>query len=217
MDSYTFGMIENTRDTILDVDGGSVDDGYICSSTWMKQAYKHRPFDFKRRVLETNISCRKTLLEREYYWLQQIKNEEIGKKYYNLHNHHFNHWSTNEDQRKTVGEKISTTNKGRKGTWTGKNLSEETKAKISQSLMGNKHSEETKAKRNANRHHEYNEEFRKKMSVAANNRSEETRQKISNNSKRLHIEGRIGMYGQKHSEETRRKMSEAARLRRLNK
>lgn len=30
---------------------GTPDDGYICSSPWMRQAYKHRPLDFKRRVL----------------------------------------------------------------------------------------------------------------------------------------------------------------------
>ena len=196
---------------------GSVDDGYICSSRWMRNSYRRRPSDFKRRIIETYIHDRTTLLEREYYWLSMIGDEEIGKKYYNLSKKHFGHWTTDTNQRKTISEKISAANKGRKGTWTGKHLPEETRAKISQSLTGNKHSEETKAKRNANRHHEYNQKFRNKMSLAATNRSEETRQKISDNNKRLHIEGRIGMYGRKHSDETRRKMSEAARLRNLNK
>jgi hypothetical protein len=33
---------------------GKENDGYVCSSPWMKQAYKHRPQDFKRKILKTD-------------------------------------------------------------------------------------------------------------------------------------------------------------------
>jgi hypothetical protein len=65
---------------------GHIDDGYICSSSWMKSAYKRRPDDFKRRVIESNISSISLMFEREYYWLKQIEQKELGTRYYNLHN-----------------------------------------------------------------------------------------------------------------------------------
>ena len=86
---------------------GTEDDGYVCSSWNMKAAYKRRPKDFKRRVLSKILTTKKALLEEEYRWLSLIKNEELGKRYYNLHNHHFNHWSTNEQSTLSLKEKIS--------------------------------------------------------------------------------------------------------------
>lgn len=86
---------------------GREDDGYICSSPWMKQGYRHRPNDFKRRILSRIYSNKKDLLEEEYRWLSKIGDHELGKRYYNLHNHHFGHWSTDESKRMTTGQKIS--------------------------------------------------------------------------------------------------------------
>src|SRR5271157_240647 len=86
---------------------GFENDGYICSSKWMKISFQRRPQDFKRRILEINICDKKQLLEEEYKWLQMIKKEELGNKYYNIHNHHFNHWVTNENSKLSVVEKIS--------------------------------------------------------------------------------------------------------------
>ena len=87
---------------------GNVDDGYICSSSNMKSAYNRRPKDFKRKILSKIYSDKKTLLEEEYKWLSMIKKEELGKRYYNLHNHHFNHWSSSETSKlKTLSERIS--------------------------------------------------------------------------------------------------------------
>lgn len=62
---------------------GTEDDGYICSSRWMRQSYKRRPKDFKRRILQHNLP-KQILKEEEYKWLKMIKKEELGKRYYNL-------------------------------------------------------------------------------------------------------------------------------------
>lgn len=47
------------------------------------------------------------------------------------------------------------------------------------------------------------------MTKAARSRSKETRQKIAENSRRLVAEGKVGMKGRKHSEETKKKMRES--------
>ena len=39
---------------------GTTDDEYICSSRWMKQAYKHRPYDFKRKIPTETIFLKKS-------------------------------------------------------------------------------------------------------------------------------------------------------------
>ena len=56
---------------------GTEDDAYVCSSPWMSQAYKHRPNDFKRRILEKVYSNKKQLLESEFKWISLIKESEI--------------------------------------------------------------------------------------------------------------------------------------------
>ena len=86
---------------------GKEDDGYICSSTWMMQAYKHRPNDFKRRILERVYSNRQDLLKAEYRWLSMIKEEEIKVRYYNLNIKATGHWSAYPENVKTIKEKIS--------------------------------------------------------------------------------------------------------------
>ena len=64
---------------------GTEDDGYICSSTWMKKSYKIRPQDFKRRILFfSNSISYLNLLEEEAKWLSLIPEDELGKKYYNI-------------------------------------------------------------------------------------------------------------------------------------
>lgn len=103
---------------------GHEDDGYICSSNRMRDAYRRRPQDFKRRVIRKNIP-RESLLEEEHKWLLLIPDDEMGKKYYNLSKRHFGHWSTNLDTR-NIRQKISDAGKGRI-------VSEETRAKMSAS------------------------------------------------------------------------------------
>jgi len=198
---------------------GSVDDQYICSSSNMKSAFKRRPFDFKRKILKSNIDNKKDLLLEEYKWLSMIKKEELGKRYYNLHNYHFNHWTLNEQTKITVGEKISRANKGdpRRSEWMKNRIvSEETKQKLREMNLGKKLSEETKMKISANHNRVYDQDFKDKMSSTAKNRSVETRNKISENNKRLQAEGKIGMRGKKHSPETIEKMKQSALKKSIN-
>lgn len=63
---------------------GSLNDGYVGSNYRLKCAYKNRPDTFKRRILEkhTNINS-KQLLQREQFWLNLIKPEELSVRYYN--------------------------------------------------------------------------------------------------------------------------------------
>lgn len=118
---------------------GFENDGYLCSSRWMRAAFKRRPQDFKRRIIETT-SNRGDLNNLEHKWLQMIREDEIGKKYYNLKNHRFGHWSEDECKRLSVGEKISQSHKNHPGGWghwkTGSKHSEETLRKLSESHKG---------------------------------------------------------------------------------
>jgi len=85
---------------------GTEDDGYVCSSRWMLQAYNKRPQDFKRRIL-TKIYTNKTdMFDQEQYWFSMIKSNELKIKYYNI-NLKWEHWIYDEYKEKTVREKIS--------------------------------------------------------------------------------------------------------------
>ena len=157
---------------------GTLDDGYVCSSSWMKKTYKIRPLDFSRRILSI-ITDRKELLVKEELWLGKIKDHELGKRYYNLKNTNIGHWSTDEDSLKKIRQKLSEKHKGRvyKSGW---HLTEEQKQHLSRMNKG--------------RPINYT-------------RSEETRKKISNNNKRLQRERRIGNH-KPHSDATKQKMSD---------
>lgn len=65
---------------------GHINDGYVCSSKWMRDAYRYRRHDFKRRIIE-KVENRNQLAEVEYKWLQMIPDEELGVRYYNLRKH----------------------------------------------------------------------------------------------------------------------------------
>jgi len=167
---------------------GEEDDGYICSSPWMKKSYKRRPDDFKRKIISRVYSNKKELLDEEYIYLSKIKDEELGKKYYNLSNRKPSHWSTDPQKKLTVGQKISAKNKANPdfGKWNcGKTLSEEQKKKISESTS-----------------------IAMKKRYKENPRTPETCKKIGENSKRLQREKKIGMHGRKHKPETIEKMKQ---------
>lgn len=128
---------------------GTESDGYICSSNRMRDAYRRRPDDFRRRILSRIYSNRMDLLEEEYRWLSKIKVEELGKRYYNLNKHQFGHWATVDGDRLSIGQKIAKTKVGKKR----KPFSEETKEKLriarakqASPSLGKMMSEETKVK-----------------------------------------------------------------------
>jgi hypothetical protein len=118
---------------------GFENDRYVCSSKWMNQAYKHRPYDFKRRIIKRNIQTRQEMYNEEIKWLKLIKPEEIkpindNPRYYNLNIKNNSTWHYNEQSRLTVGEKISAKKKGKKtgprDPSIGKAISEAKKGKV---------------------------------------------------------------------------------------
>ncbi len=90
---------------------GYENDNYICSSNRMRDAYKRRPSDFKRRILKKIFSSKQELLDEEFRYLSMIEQSELGKKYYNLTNHKNGHWMTIDEKAKSLKEKISVTAK----------------------------------------------------------------------------------------------------------
>jgi hypothetical protein len=105
---------------------GSPDDGYVCSSKWMKDAHKKRPDDFAREIVAVVDTSRKDLLRLEQYWLDRIHKSQFGKAVYNL-NGRVQVWHADDQKRKTTAEKISAGN-------LGKILTAETRAKISSAV-----------------------------------------------------------------------------------
>src|SRR5271157_2191389 len=104
---------------------GDENDRYICSSKWMLQAYKKRKEDFLREILEYVYTSKKDTFIAENKYLHEIKDEELGKKYYNLRNYGFIYWIKNKSSRLKVP--------WNKGIKTGKQ-SEETIKKRSETL-----------------------------------------------------------------------------------
>jgi hypothetical protein len=86
---------------------GTETDGYICSSTRMRNAYKRRPHDFRRKIVSKIYSSRADTINKEYEWLSLVTEEELGTKYYNLTKHKNGHWTTEEERFKSLSEKIS--------------------------------------------------------------------------------------------------------------
>lgn len=91
---------------------GNETDGYICSSKWMRDAYRRRPQDFRRRVIKTNLSREQMFLEEQRYF-NMIKPEEVKSRYYNLNIKNNEVWHKYDENIKTVGEKISAVKKGK--------------------------------------------------------------------------------------------------------
>lgn len=187
---------------------GTVDDGYICSSNRMRDAYRRRPQDFRRRIIQSNIS-QETLLAEEHKWLMLIPDDQLGIKYYNLRKHKWVHWYTDQNKKASIGEKISLANKGRKhpNRKSPSPFTKEHLAKMSARMKGNtitlgfKHSDETKQMMSEKRKGRLmSEEARRRISqtLMGHTHSDETKQKISETQK-----------GKKLSAETRLKMSQA--------
>jgi hypothetical protein len=94
---------------------GRPDDGYVCSSRNMRDNYRRRTSDFKRRILSTITTNREDLLAEEQRWIDMIKPKEFGRKYYNINAKVKTYlWWMNEDTKKQVSARI------RKGVKHGK-------------------------------------------------------------------------------------------------
>ena len=168
---------------------GLESDSYVCSSERMRSAYRRRPDDFKRRIVQ-RVYARELLLTEEHKWLSQIKDEELGKKFYNLNKQHFGHWSANPDAR-TIAQKISDAPGRREkiaAAHKGKTLTPEHREKLRQAKLGKKQSLELIAKRtigirNATKF--YSKEAREKIGNTHRGKvlSEEHKEKLSRNHK----------------------------------
>ena len=92
---------------------GSPDDTYICSSPWMKRAYKNRPHHFKRRIIKT-FTSREEMIKEEDRYLSMMKPDEFRTRYYNMRMGAWDLWHHKLQQNKTIGQKISAAKKGKK-------------------------------------------------------------------------------------------------------
>lgn len=150
---------------------GFEEDGYICSSRWMRKSFRRRPDDFKRRILKTNILSRRETYIAEQYYFDMIKPEELKTRYYNLclanykwgdkSEEEFNIYIEKQQNKKLsekTKEKIREARKSQVIT-----VSEETKEKIRQSLLGKTHTEERTEKRRGTKR---SDECKEKMKVA---------------------------------------------------
>lgn len=182
---------------------GLENDGYICSNTNMRNNYNRRKIDFRRRIIKRIYTNRNDTLNEEQRYLDMIKPEEFGVRYYNINSSVNSYiWWNNETTKKIVAEKISHAHQ---------TMEQRTGKKWGHWRIGKTftHSEESK----------------RKISEASKNCSIETRQKISNANKgRKHSEESKRKMseiqallkpnlGRKHSDETKRKMSIASRSR----
>lgn len=178
---------------------GDEDDGYICSSSWMKRAYKLRPSDFKRRIISRVTTNRLDLLKEEQRWFDMIKPEEIKTRYYNLKLTAHTVWHTIDEIKLSVGEKISRSKKGKN---TGKR----------DPSVGQKISE-TKKKKCAERKETtgsaFTEEHRKSLSECklGKTQSQESNQKRSKTLKSKYESGELIGRSEPLSHQTKSKIS----------
>ena len=136
MDKYGFVYIWYDRKRKMYYIGshwGTEDDGYICSSNRMRNAYNRRPEDFKRRILTKVFTTRADLLDKEQQWFDLVKRYDA---YYNLNFVVKNPWWADDDRKMTVGQKISKANTGRKPT-------DAQRENLRKSRIGKKHKPET--------------------------------------------------------------------------
>lgn len=186
------------------------DDGYICSSKFVKPLIEANPNDWLRQILMYSNNVSK-IRELEAYTLQDL-NAKHNPMSYNRHNNDGNFFPMIGGHSEETRRKMSKIKKGKpiseehrqkmiEGR-TGKKLgprSEETKRKISEAQKGIPKSEEQRQKnRDAQKGRPLKEEHRRKM--IGRIISEETKRKISETKK-----------GKSMSEETKRKISETKR------
>lgn len=121
---------------------GAEDDGYICSSNRMRDAYRRRPEDFKRRILNRFYDKSETF-QKEREWLKAVNKQD---RYYN-HVFDVYHWLLSKETSEIAKAKMSKSKMGRTSPRKGIKLSEETKEKLRVANTGKKYSDETKRKK----------------------------------------------------------------------
>jgi len=188
---------------------GTENDGYICSSTWMIKAYKIRRDDFKRKIISRIYTNRKDLLEEEYRWLSMIPEECLGKSYYNLRNKLIGHWSTDEQKRMTIAEKISESHK-KDPNWAhwsrGRIVSDETREKNRQATKRQFDNPEARNLASIKQSKVWtNPEYREHMSIVHRGKRSPCTQETNVNIRRA----QIGKPGKPQSEEAKNKVREA--------
>lgn len=163
---------------------GTIDDGYICSSNWMRDAYRRRPNDFRRKIIVKNLTRKEMYLE-EQRMFSMIKPEELKTRYYNLRlNTTVEPWHANPDKLLTVGQKISKANTGKKKPCTPQRA-----RKISEGKKGKRPN--------------WSEEGKTRLKEAAKNKivSDEQKEKISKGLKEYYTENESKSKGRKLSDE----------------
>lgn len=95
---------------------GSITDNYLSSSGWLSAEIRYRPNDFRRKIIRYFNNKQDAVLY-EYKLISLIKENEYGRKYYNL------------KQGKPKG--VAPWNKGKEGIY-----SDEHRKKISESRKG---------------------------------------------------------------------------------
>jgi hypothetical protein len=125
---------------------GDPNDGYLSSSRWLNAEINFRPADFKRKIIK--YVSEDNLKTEEYRLLNYIKENEFGKKYYNLKHGKpkgsapWNKGKTgiwSDEQRKNISEhrKGKPTTKGRKNPQAAEN-GRKGAAKMSAKVTGRK-------------------------------------------------------------------------------
>ena len=184
---------------------GTVDDGYICSSNRMRDAYRRRPEDFKRRIITKVYTNRNDLLVEEHRWLQMISINDLGKKYYNLRQHKWGHWSSDVNKISTIVEKRKKTLETSEAwqrfveSQKGKTISEATKEKLrKKAILQFSNPENRKKAGEAN--------IGKMPYISGKKHTQESRKKMSESliGNIPWNKGKTGL--QKHTEETKNKM-----------
>ena len=155
---------------------GTENDGYICSSNKMRDAHRRRPEDFKRRIISRVITSIEDLILEEQRWLDKIKHEECGARYYNVTLNSTSPTMRGRKHSEETKNKMSIASKGKPKSEShkeklrivnlGKKYSDETNRKKARPI-GYKHTEETKQKM---RGRIVTDEFREKMSILRKSR-----------------------------------------------
>lgn len=200
---------------------GNIHDGYICSSTWMRNSFNRRPQDFRRRILKSGLDRDEMYLEEQKYLnminINEIKPFSSNPRYYNLSLSSKNPWHKYEDSIKTIGQKISASKTGKsvpctpekakaiseakkrsfdkRRRETGAAITEKHRLNLSRCRKGKTHTEEWKEQASKRLKQQWANGTRKN----SKNISDEHKQKISNALK--------GRQGKPISDEHRQKIS----------